>query len=167
MDTNTVFKGFDDLCVSPHHDRSQSSFHSLSVNMEELDNAFIAAVRDPIPRRHLRLTPRSFTPQYKVNSLGPVHSITAFLPLLRASNTKKIVVIGSCGGDIKTILALGIANTCAYAMSKAATAVAATKFGLQLKDEGFVTVTLDPGIVNISATAPDSAFTAVLSMLMP
>ncbi|KAM5539607.1 hypothetical protein V8D89_006716 [Ganoderma adspersum] len=110
-------------------------FHDFA-NMEELDNAFISA--------------------YKVNSLGPVHSITAFLPLLRASNTRKIVVIGSGGGDIKTILALGIANTCAYAMSKAAAAIAATKFALQLKDESFVTVTLDPGIVDISATSPDN-----------
>ncbi|KAI1782153.1 hypothetical protein LXA43DRAFT_1149857, partial [Ganoderma leucocontextum] len=52
--------------------------------------------------------------QYKVNALGPVHSITAFLPLLRASSTKKIVVISSGGADPKFIRAIEIANMSAY-----------------------------------------------------
>ena len=43
---------------------------------------------------------------------------------------------------------------CAYGMTKAAAHIATTKFALQLKDEGFVVVTLDPGVVNTGATAP-------------
>ncbi|PIL26447.1 hypothetical protein GSI_12205 [Ganoderma sinense ZZ0214-1] len=139
LDPNDVFKGFSDY-----------------PNMEDLDNDFISAVCGPASRHanQLKLISRPFPLQYKVNSLGPVHSITAFLPLLRASTTRKIIVIGSGGGYAKTILALGIVNICAYAMSKAAAHIAATKFALQLKDEGFVVVTLDPGFVNVSATAP-------------
>ncbi|KAM5539649.1 hypothetical protein V8D89_006758 [Ganoderma adspersum] len=103
-------------------------------NMEDLDNAFISA--------------------FKVNSLGPIHSITAFLPLLRASHMKKIIVLGSCGGDPKTVLALRMADLCAYGMTKAAAHIATTKFAVKLKDEGFVVITLDPGFVNTSGTAP-------------
>ncbi|PIL26450.1 hypothetical protein GSI_12208 [Ganoderma sinense ZZ0214-1] len=94
-----------------------------------------------------------FTSAFKVNSLGPIHSITAFLPLLRASNTKKIVVIGSGAGDLKAIQALNIANMVAYGMTKAAAVIATTKFAIKLKDEGFVVVTLAPGMVDTSATA--------------
>lgn len=120
--------------------------------MEELDNEFIAAVRHPANRRRPKLTPPSIV-QFKVNSLGPVHSIIAFLPLLRASNTKKIIVIGSGAGDVKAVQALGTANMAAYGMTKAAAVMAATKFAIMLKDEGFVVVTLAPGMVDTSATA--------------
>ncbi|KAM5539650.1 hypothetical protein V8D89_006759 [Ganoderma adspersum] len=119
-------------------------FHDYS-NMEDLDHDFVSA--------------------FKVNSLGPVHSITAFLPLLRASTTKKIIVIGSSGGDPKTILSIGLANLCAYGMTKAAAIVATTKFAMQLKHEGFVVVTLDPGLVNTSGTTPLSDFDAFKGML--
>ena len=87
-----------------------------------------------------------------VNSLGPVHSITAFLPLLRASKTKKIIVIGSAASDPKAILSLRLGNLCAYGMSKAAAVVAAIKFAIQLKNEGFVLVSLTPGLVDITGT---------------
>ena len=46
-----------------------------------------------------------------------------------------------------------LANLCAYGMSKGAAVVATAKFALQIKDEGFVVVTLYPGLVNTSGTA--------------
>ncbi|PIL30285.1 hypothetical protein GSI_07465 [Ganoderma sinense ZZ0214-1] len=108
------------------------------ANMEELDTAFISA--------------------YKVNSLGPIHAITAFLPLLRGSDTKKIVVIGSGACDPSSSRALRLPNIVAYAMTKAAALLATTKFAFKLQDEGFVVITLCPGIVDCSATAgADSA----------
>nr|VWO96601.1 Isoepoxydon dehydrogenase patN (IDH) (EC (Patulin biosynthesis cluster protein N) [Ganoderma boninense] len=103
------------------------------TNMEELDDEFITA--------------------FKVNSLGPIHSITAFLPLLRASDTKKIVVLGSGAGDLKAVQTFNMVNMAAYGMTKAAATIATTKFALKLKDEGFVVVTLTPGMVDTSATA--------------
>ena len=86
-----------------------------------------------------------------MNSLGPVHSIMAFLPLLRASNSKNIVVIGSGAGDLKSVQTLNMVNMAAYGMKKAAAMLATTKFALKLKDEGVV-VTLTPGAVDKSAT---------------
>nr|VWP00088.1 Lysine--tRNA ligase (EC (Lysyl-tRNA synthetase) [Ganoderma boninense] len=90
--------------------------------------------------------------QYKVNSLGPIHAITAFLPLLRASDTKNIIVIGSGAADPKTALAGSVPNFLAYSMTKAAALVATTKFAVKLRDEGFVVVTFCPGRVDCSAT---------------
>ena len=94
-----------------------------------------------------------FIPQYKVNSLGPIHGITAFLPLLRASNTKKIIVIGSGASDPTFTLTLNMVNMVGYGMTKAAALIATTKFALKLKDEGFVVIPLSPGMVDCSATA--------------
>ncbi|KAI1795287.1 NAD(P)-binding protein [Ganoderma leucocontextum] len=114
------------------------------ANVEELDSEFIDA--------------------FKVNSLGPIHTITAFLPLLRASNTRKIIVIGSGAGDPKAVQALGIANMSAYGMTKAAALIATTKFAIKFKDEGFVVVTLSPGTVDTSATAGSNSNAVVQSL---
>ena len=46
-----------------------------------------------------------------------------------------------------------MADMAAYGMTKAAAIIATTKFALKLKDEGFVVVTLSPGMVDTSATA--------------
>ena len=106
--------------------------------------------------------------QYKVNSLGPIHGITAFLPLLRASNTKKIIVIGSGAADPTRILTLNMVNMVGYGMTKAAALIATTKFALKLKDEGFVVITLSPGVVDCSATAgADSASCLTLTCSCP
>ena len=91
--------------------------------------------------------------QFKVNSLGPIHNITAFLPLLRASSTRKIVVIGSGAGNVKAVQALGVSNMVAYSMTKATALMATTKFAIKPKDEGFVVVSLGPGLVDTTATA--------------
>ncbi|KAI0753730.1 NAD-P-binding protein [Fomes fomentarius] len=104
------------------------------ADMEELDAEFITA--------------------YKVNTLGVIHGISAFLPLLRASSAspKKIVVISSAGADHKFVNLLGMADTTAYGITKAAAVVATSKWAVQLKDEGFVVVSLLPGLVDTSGT---------------
>ncbi|PIL26449.1 hypothetical protein GSI_12207 [Ganoderma sinense ZZ0214-1] len=116
-------------------------------SMEDMDNDFISA--------------------FRVHSLGPIHGITAFLPLLRirASHTKKVIVIGSCAGDPKTVLAYNIASMVAYGMTKATAHIATTKFAIKLKEEGFVVVTLDPGMVNTTATAPPIQLDALEEVL--
>ncbi|EIW54434.1 short chain dehydrogenase, partial [Trametes versicolor FP-101664 SS1] len=85
---------------------------------------------------------------FRVNTLGVVHSVTPFVPLLRAGPTKKIIVIGTGGGDPKAVLTVGIKNMVAYCATKAAAVMVATKWALELKDEGFVVVTLTPGLVD-------------------
>lgn len=90
-----------------------------------------------------------------MNTLGVIHSIFAFLPLLRASsaNLKKIVVISSGAADYKFINSTGHAHTTAYGITKAATVLATTKWAVKLKDEGFVVVSLSPGMADTSGTS--------------
>ncbi|KAI0696857.1 NAD-P-binding protein [Cerioporus squamosus] len=102
------------------------------ANMDELDADFIAS--------------------FQVNALGVVHSISTFLPLLRAGPIKKIVVISTAGADPKTVRMSGLANMGAYACSKAAGLLATTKYALKLQDEGFVVVAVNPGLVDNSGT---------------
>ena len=40
----------------------------------------------------------------------------------------------------------------AYGMSKAAALIATTKFAMKLKQEGFIVVSLNPGLVDVSGT---------------
>ena len=51
----------------------------------------------------------------------------------------------------------------AYGMTKAAGLIATTKFAAQLKDEGFVVVTLSPGLVDVTGTV-NSAGTLITAV---
>ncbi|KAI0373559.1 NAD-P-binding protein [Pilatotrama ljubarskyi] len=106
------------------------------ANMEELDSDFIDA--------------------FKVNTLGVIHSIAAFLPLLRAGQAKKIIVISTGGADPGSITNFGIAGMVAYGTTKAAAVMASTKWAVQFKNEGFVVVSLTPGLVDTTGTIGDS-----------
>ncbi len=50
----------------------------------------------------------------------------------------------------------GIADTAGYAMSKAAALMATTKWAVKLKDEGFIVVSVTPGMVDTSGTVGES-----------
>ncbi|KAI0694707.1 NAD-P-binding protein [Earliella scabrosa] len=95
-----------------------------------------------------------FITSYKINALGVIHSISAFLPLLRASTAplKKIVVVGTAGADPTFVYGTQIANMSSYGMTKAAALIATVKWALKLKDEGFAVVNLSPGLVDTTGT---------------
>ena len=90
--------------------------------------------------------------QFRINALGVVHSISAFLPLLRAGSTKKVVVVSTAGADPGFVRKAGIADMAAYGMTKAAALVAATKWAVKLQGEGFVVVSVSPGLVDTTGT---------------
>ena len=81
-----------------------------------------------------------------------IHSITAFLPLLRAGSTKKIVVVSTAGADPGFVRKAAIADMAAYGMTKAAALIAATKWAVKLQDEGFIVVSVSPGLVDTAGT---------------
>ena len=93
-----------------------------------------------------------------MNALGVVHSVTAFLPLLRASSAtlKKIAVVGTAGADPKSVRMAGIADMAAYGTTKAAALMITTKLALKLKDENFVVISMSPGIVDTTDTMGES-----------
>ncbi|KAI0674070.1 NAD-P-binding protein [Trametes maxima] len=102
------------------------------TNLDELDSDFMDA--------------------FNVNTLGVIHSIYAFLPLLRAGSAKRIIVIGAEVGRTATVAALRLANMTAYCITKASGEMATLKWALTLADEGFTVITMHPGAVDVSET---------------
>ena len=104
---------------------------------------------------HLPLRPEltaSPIAQIKINTLGVIHSITAFLPLLRAGAAKKIVVISTGGADVKTVHKQGEPGLAVYCTTKCAAVMATTKWAIKLQREGFIVVSLTPAFVYTSGT---------------
>ncbi|RDX48930.1 NAD-P-binding protein [Lentinus brumalis] len=93
-----------------------------------------------------------FITTFKTNTLGVIHSITAFLPLLRGGSTNRVVVISTGGADVPTVLKQGIAYMAAYHITKTAAVMATAKWALTLQDGGFVVVSLTPGLVDTTGT---------------
>ncbi|KAI0820522.1 NAD-P-binding protein [Trametes gibbosa] len=124
-------------------------------DLDELDTDFVESVR-----LHRCSCPTPFSSssqfsQFKVNALGMVHSITAFLPLLRRGPTKKIVLLNTEGASPSLTVRAGSADVAAYCTSKAAAAMVAAKYAARLGAEGFVVVSLCPGVVDTERTAVD------------
>ena len=94
--------------------------------------------------------------QYKTNALGVIHSIRAFLPLLRAGHAKKIAVTASEGGNPAFVRTAGLAYMAAYGMTKGAAHVATNKWAVKLGPEGFVVASLSPGLVDTTGTIGDA-----------
>ena len=93
-----------------------------------------------------------------------IHSISAFVPLLRAGDAKRIVVISTGGADPQTVFHAGIGDMVAYGTTKAAAVMIATKWATKLKDDGFVVVSLTPGLVDTTATMGETGkMTIILS----
>lgn len=95
----------------------------------------------------------TFPVQFKINVLGFVHSVNTFLPLLRKGSAKKIVLIGSQGGERDFVWEARMPNMTAYSTTKAAAHMVMAKYAVLLEKEGFVVTSLCPGIVDVTTTA--------------
>ena len=84
-----------------------------------------------------------------------MHSVNAFLPLLRKGTTKKIIVISSEGGVPEMVWKIRLGHAAAYGITKAAENMVATKYAALLEEEGFVVAAVSPGLVDVSSTATD------------
>lgn len=87
-----------------------------------------------------------------VNVLGVIYSINTFLPLVRKSNIKKIIVLSTGLADTESIPATGIANFVTYSTIKAALNMVVAKYGAELNGEGITVLALSPGLVNTKET---------------
>ncbi|GAA5875092.1 hypothetical protein JCM8547_005410 [Rhodosporidiobolus lusitaniae] len=79
------------------------------------------------------------------NLFGAIHTVSAFLPLLRKGRAKQIIGVSSNCGSIE---AFGV-NTriTAYAISKVSLNMYLKKLSVELEEEGFTVVMLHPGYV--------------------
>jgi NAD(P)-dependent dehydrogenase (short-subunit alcohol dehydrogenase family) len=91
--------------------------------------------------------------QFHINVVGVVHTINAFLPLLREGAAKKVVTLSSGMGDTDLVLTSGIPNQAPYAISKAAVNMVVAKYAAEYKAEGFVFLAISPGLVDTATKA--------------
>lgn len=87
--------------------------------------------------------------------LGVVHSVNAFLPLLRKGTTKKIIVISGEAGVQDLVWKMRLGHAAAYGITKAAENMVATKYAALLEEEGFVVASVSPGLVDVSSTSTE------------
>jgi NAD(P)-dependent dehydrogenase (short-subunit alcohol dehydrogenase family) len=81
------------------------------------------------------------------NVAGPLFAINAFLPLLRAGKGKRVTYISSAVADLSETLATRLSNSVPYSASKAGGTIVMAKFACELRDEGFVFLSIAPGAV--------------------
>jgi len=86
----------------------------------------------------------------KVNVIGVIFSINAFLPLVRRSSIKKITVISTGLSDRDLAEKSTIPFFVTYSSMKAALNVVVAKYAVELKSEGIVLLALSPGLVDTS-----------------
>lgn len=95
------------------------------------------------------------TTSINTNTAGVLYAINAFLPYVRKSSIKKVVVISSGHADTEFIGIADVADAIPYAVSKAAANVIVAKYAAQFKDEGLIFLALSPGVVLTLAPSLD------------
>lgn len=123
------------------------TFVSAGLEDSDLKNTLFKSVGRPHRTRYNDLT---FS-QIEVNALGPIYVTNAFISLLRAGSTKKVVIISSGIGDLDFTLESGISRSVPYSISKAAVNMVNAKYAVELKPEGFTFLAISPGFVQTTA----------------
>jgi len=98
------------------------------------------------------------TKSYDINVNGVIKTITAFLPLLKKSEIKKVISITTGLADLDFTVKYGLGTAGPYAVSKAALNMLNAKYHVVYgKSEGITFLAVSPGLV---ATAENKTYTA-------
>jgi NAD(P)-dependent dehydrogenase (short-subunit alcohol dehydrogenase family) len=84
----------------------------------------------------------------RVNVVGNIHLFSAFIPLIRQGQAKKVIAISSGQAALEMIPKLQIELSSLYAISKAALNTAVAKFSAQYNKEGILFMSICPGLVD-------------------
>jgi NAD(P)-dependent dehydrogenase (short-subunit alcohol dehydrogenase family) len=95
----------------------------------------------------------SMADTFTVNTLGPLRLTAALLPVLRRGSARRIIHITSNMGSIANN---GEGGSYAYRVSKAAMNMAMRNMHLELRGEGFVTISMHPGWVQTDMGGPQA-----------
>ncbi|EJD36366.1 putative short-chain dehydrogenase [Auricularia subglabra TFB-10046 SS5] len=90
---------------------------------------------------------QDFRTSFETNVIGYVLATNAFLPLLKKGTLKKVLALGSGMADPALVLRAGYAYGPAYGVSKMALEMAMVKYAVKYKKDGFVFLTVSPGMV--------------------
>ena len=95
--------------------------------------------------------------QFRTNVVGVAFSTNAFLPLLRAGSTKRVITLTTGLAATDMILGSGLTTNVGYPVSKAALNMVVAQYAAALKPEGFTFLAISPGLVN-TAEKPRASF---------
>jgi len=90
---------------------------------------------------------RDLNAAFSTNVIGVIHTINAFLPLLRAGSTKKVVIVSSEMGSAALAVKAKLPIFAPYSISKAAVDMVNAKYAAELGDEDFIFAAVSPGYV--------------------
>lgn len=90
---------------------------------------------------------------FRINAVGNMHLINAFMPLILAGKQKKVAIISSGMADADLVAQYDVDTGSAYAVSKAALNLAVAKFSAEYRKDGVLVMAICPGVVN---TRPDA-----------
>ena len=92
----------------------------------------------------------------ETNTIAVHRIVQACLPLLRTASAKKIVVLGAASGTFpiaSQMASLGMPAAGVYAVSKAATHMLNMLYGVELAQDGVLSVSIHPGLVMTDMSA--------------
>ncbi|MFQ5748521.1 MAG: SDR family oxidoreductase [Planctomycetota bacterium] len=90
---------------------------------------------------------------FEVNTLGPLRTSRAFLPLLRKGDAPRLAHVSSLMGSISDNQ---MGGSYAYRMSKAALNMASSVLALELRPENIPSIVLHPGWVKTGMGGPEA-----------
>jgi NAD(P)-dependent dehydrogenase (short-subunit alcohol dehydrogenase family) len=114
----------------------------------------------------LQIQEDDFLESFKVNALGLVNVVHAFLPLVRQGRVKKVVNLSTGIADLNLIHEIDFDVGAPYAASKAAANVIIAKYAAALKKEGILFLSLSPGYVSTEANLAGKNAHPVLSIAL-
>lgn len=90
-----------------------------------------------------------------MNVLGAIHAINAFLPLLRKGVAKKIILVSGDSSQHEWVQTTQMTAMAALSITKCALGMVGVKYSVELKEERFTVVGVNPEWVDTSAKAGD------------
>ncbi|KAL9564030.1 hypothetical protein ACKAV7_011804 [Fusarium commune] len=103
---------------------------------------------------------------FRVNTIGPVHLFSIFMPLILKGRAKKVVAISTGISDTEMTLKADIYQAVAYSMSKAALNMAVAKFSAVYREKGVLVMAICPGAVDTGSLQIETEEEGKLAMAM-
>ncbi|KAI9692691.1 MAG: hypothetical protein M1820_009441 [Bogoriella megaspora] len=86
---------------------------------------------------------------FKINVVGVVHTVNAFIPLLKKGDVKKVINISTGMADLELVNEFHVAIASPYAISKAGLNLLTAKYNaLYGPSEGILFLSISPGVVD-------------------
>ena len=85
---------------------------------------------------------------FKTNTVGNIHLINLFMPLILKGNAKKVITVSSGMADMETTRKFNIFQNAPYSISKAAVNMVMSKFSAEYSKDEVLFLSICPGVVD-------------------